>query len=138
MYQVNSPRIVHETLDGETVIIDTLTGLYYSITGHATVIWLALTRGAEPECVVCAYADAGLFEKDQVECFIRALVEAELITPNIAAHQSLLFSLPEGQGIVPAPLKLERYADLQELIELDPIHEVDVSQGWPIQAKSRN
>lgn len=123
MYQVNAPRVVHETLDGETVIIDTVTGLYYTAAGNAALLWQALAAGADPAGLTATGCDAGA-----IEAFRDDLVASELLVPR--AGGSVAMAPPELDAALPPPA-LTRHADLQELIELDPIHEVDTAQGWP-------
>lgn len=133
MYQVNAPRIVHETLDGETIVIDTQTGLYFTVAGHGAAIWSALAAGTPPAVITAAYEAAGLLEPAAVESFVNQLVAAELLVPAGAAGQDAEFVIPQlDNADVPVP-ELKTHADLQELIELDPIHEVDAAQGWPMQ-----
>jgi len=122
MYQVNAPRVVHETLDGETVIIDTVTGLYYTAAGNAALLWQALAAGADPATLAAG------FDTSAIEAFRDDLVASELIVPR--AGGSVAMALPQLDAALPPPA-LTRHADLQELIELDPIHEVDTAQGWP-------
>lgn len=131
MYQVNSPRVVHETLDGETIIIDTQTGLYYTVAGHASAVWAALANGVAVEQISGAYRDAGLSLAEAVQAYAAQLEAAELLRPAPDASASSGFVIPMS-GESGSLLVLHRHADMQELIELDPIHEVDPSQGWPM------
>jgi hypothetical protein len=128
MFQANSPRVVHETLDGETIIIDTQTGLYYTADGHTGAAWLALTAGVPPEVIGQAYAAAGHPLAAQVPALVQELLAAELIVPDTQTAAAS-YTVP---GLPGDSLALKRHADMQELIELDPIHEVDPGQGWPM------
>ena len=127
MYQVNAPRVVHETLEGETVVIDTVTGLYYTAAGNAAQLWQALAEGADPAVLATACAEAGC-DKGAFEAFCDDLVASGLLVGR--AGGSVTVALPALDAAL-APPALTRHDDLQELIELDPIHEVDVAQGWP-------
>jgi hypothetical protein len=62
------------------------------------------------------------------EAFRDSLVSSELLVPR--AGGSVAAAPPILDAALPPPV-LVRHADLQELIELDPIHEVDTAQGWP-------
>jgi hypothetical protein len=127
MYQVNAPRVVHETLDGETIVIDTVTGLYYTAAGNAARLWQALAAGADPSALATVCNDTGC-DSGAFEAFRDDLVASELLVPR--AGGSVEVAPPELDAALPLPA-LMRHADLQELIELDPIHEVDTAQGWP-------
>src|SRR3954451_15798280 len=45
-FRVNTPKVVHETIDGEVIIIHLDTGCYYSLDGVGAVIWDWLDHGA--------------------------------------------------------------------------------------------
>lgn len=133
MYQVNAPRIVHETLDGETIVIDTQTGLYFTVAGHGAAIWSALAAGTPPAGIAAAYDAAGLLKPADIASFVNQLLAADLLVPASKAEREVEFVIPQLDNTgVPIP-ELKTHADLQELIELDPIHEVDAAQGWPMQ-----
>lgn len=130
MYQVNAPRVVHETLDGETIIIDTQTGLYYTVDGHASAIWNALADGIADKQVISTYEELAPELAGQVSGFVADLVNASLLRLSDEAASPRPFALPP-LGSNTAAILLKRHADMQELIELDPIHEVDPAEGWP-------
>jgi hypothetical protein len=44
-YVINAPRIVHETIDDETIVIDFDSGTYYSARQVANRIWLWVAAG---------------------------------------------------------------------------------------------
>src|SRR5258708_37116209 len=44
-FRVNTPKVVHETIDGEVVIIHLDTGCYYSLDGVGAAIWNWLDTG---------------------------------------------------------------------------------------------
>ena len=43
--KVNAPRMVHETVDDEVIVIDLATGAYYSLAGSAAHIWALIAAG---------------------------------------------------------------------------------------------
>jgi Coenzyme PQQ synthesis protein D (PqqD) len=138
-YRVNEPQVVHQTVDEETVIVDLGTGSYYSLRGSAQVIWSALERGLDVPHVVDEVS--GRFEGSPdeigslVESFVSKLAEDRLI---VGLEGDGPVASPEPDGVAPsgdrpafeAPV-LERFDDLQDLILLDPVHEVSEEQGWP-------
>jgi hypothetical protein len=130
MYQVNSPRVVHETIEDETVIIDTVTGTYFTATGNAARLWQALAGGAEPARLAEAWLQQGLAEHD-LKSFVESLLHAELVVPRSDDGQAVVLPPLSKEQLPPA---LVRHDDLQGLIELDPIHEIDTAQGWPFRS----
>jgi hypothetical protein len=132
-YETN-PNVIHETIQGETIIIDLATGTYYSLLGSGPAIWEELAAGAATAVILDRAVER--FEGDPaeirgaVEAFIRDLEEQQLIAPTDAGGRN-------GAGLAPAtdrtPFvapKLETYTDMQDIILLDPVHKVD-GRGWP-------
>lgn len=131
-YRINEPAVISESLDGECVIINTLSGRYFTARGHGLAIWEALVAGVPADAIVAAYAQAGLFadRPDAVMSLVEQALAEDLLVPSPAqAPSNALFtvdpSLPEQ------PPTLACHDDLQALIELDPIHEVSPQKGWP-------
>jgi hypothetical protein len=131
-YAIN-PQVIHETIDGETIIIDLQTGTYYSLRGMAPVIWNALVAGMGDEQVVAevqARYLADPAEVDVARAFLADLAGAGLIAPVETSEPAPSVSAPSGDRIPFDPPRLEQYTDMQDIILLDPVHKVD-SQGWP-------
>ena len=135
-YRVNEPQIVHQTVDDETVIVDLGTGSYYSLRGSAQVIWSALERGLDVPGVVDEVSGRFDGSTDEigplVESFVSKLAGDRLIVgldgerprpPSEAA--------PSGERLPFEAPVMEQFDDLQDLILLDPVHEVSEEQGWP-------
>src|SRR3954447_16216197 len=45
-FRIETPPVIHETLDGEVIVVNLDTGVYYSLTGVAAEIWAAVEAGA--------------------------------------------------------------------------------------------
>lgn len=134
-FSANKPRIVDEDVEGEIIIIDTLTGSYYSMRGSAAWLWLRIAQGAAPE-ELAEQLRGALPAKDaeeikvQIHEFIQALLKDELIRPcdvPIAAAAKSRSSKPPASFEKPV---YEKFEDMQEYLLADPIHDVDES-GWP-------
>lgn len=130
MYQANAPRVVHETIEGETVIIDTVSGIYYTALGNASLLWQALAGGGDPRKLQDAYVASGR-QRQEFDDFQSGLLDSQLLVPR--PEGSITVTAPSFDDS-PLPLTLKRYDELQELIELDPIHEIDTAQGWPFRS----
>lgn len=134
-YAINSPQVISEVASGEAVIINLETGSYYNLGVEAAKIWLPLMDGVaidalkskiEPQ-TQCSKADA----ENKIDVFIAQLLAEGLIkeTEQSAAQ------LPENISVDVERLELETYTDMQDLLGLDPIHEVSAEAGWPVQAE---
>ena len=51
-YRVNRPRIVDETIDGESLIMDMVTGSYYGCDGPSAFAWMPRLRGVRTAVTV--------------------------------------------------------------------------------------
>jgi hypothetical protein len=135
-FKVNTPPVIHQTLDGEVIAVNLDSGTYYSIAGTGATVWGALETGATVEGAVDELLLRYEGERGSIEASVRTfvdeLVAEELVSPaeNGAAPRPAA-TAAGGEARQPfAEPRLERYTDMQELLMLDPIHEVD-EQGWP-------
>lgn len=135
-FRVNEPQVIHQTVDDETVIVDLGSGSYYSLRGSAQAIWSALERGLDHDGVVDELG--GRYEAERsdlassVEGFVARLVDDRLIVPlNGSPRPATAGSAMPGDRQPFEPPVIERFDDLQDLILLDPVHEVSEEAGWP-------
>ncbi len=140
-YRINSPHVVAETLDGEATIVDLESGTYYALNESGSFIWERLAHGSEPAEVADGLASTYELDAQRateaVEGLLAELSERGLVVPtqNGAPNGSSSAAVNGASslgGAYAAP-QLSTYTDMQELLLLDPIHEVDES-GWPSQA----
>jgi len=130
--------VISETLDGETVIINLGTGRYYSLDRLASWIWTALvdaggTAADAAGALAAAWGrDAGEVAAALAPC-LETMASEGLI---VAGGPGTPRPLPAFDAATPfATPRLQRYDDIQELLLLDPIHEVEEA-GWPAQPPS--
>lgn len=139
-YRFNSPPVVAETLDGEATIVDLDTGTYYALNQSGSLIWDEIGRGSDSESTAKAMASTfGISAEDAcaaVEELIGRLSELSLIVPlEDGAAPAPAQASTNGHVVAEyAPPELSTFTDMQELLLLDPVHEVDDS-GWPTAAK---
>ena len=143
-FRINTPHVVAETLDGEATIVDLDSGTYYALNESGSLIWDGLIAGVEKSEVAEDFANA--YELDggeatqAVEDLVTKLADAKLIVDAGEASQNgdrpaaaaAAESSVNGSRREYAEPELSSYTDMQELLLLDPIHEVDES-GWPSQ-----
>ena len=133
--------VTHEIIDGEAVIINLDTGNYYSLVEAGSLIWSLVDKGASTSDVQnlvqqTYQGDAADIDRG-VQELLDQLQQDNLIVPVDVAPA---VDLTELQQILPAsnghakpsfnPPLLNKYSDMQELLLLDPIHDVDEA-GWP-------
>jgi coenzyme PQQ synthesis protein D (PqqD) len=125
--RISTDRVVSEVIDGEVVAIDLQTGRYYSLEGPAARAWEAVHNGRDVDGIVAVVADEVGLSADDVRPDVSAFL-AELTIEGLLDATDGNASAPPGPGRV--SLVLHRYTDMEDLIVLDPIHEVDET-GWP-------
>lgn len=136
-YKVAGPHVIHETLDGEVVIINLETGKYYSLDQIGASLWDHMVSGTTAGNIIAAFA--GRYEgrleeiEDAVNQLIAELQQEGLIQANHETAEMITQPvLKPPSAVMPfeAPV-LKKYDDMQDLLLLDPIHEVD-EMGWPV------
>lgn len=140
---VNAPHVIHETIDGEVIVIDLSTGSYYSLKGSAAETWELIARPsgiAESELLEFLARRFAMSPEDAQDLFAAFL--AELADEGLVSEAgSATPPQPTGGARAPSngrsgrasdaePPVLEKYTDMQDLVLLDPVHEVDPA-GWP-------
>jgi hypothetical protein len=135
--RINAPQVIHETIDGEVIVINLTTGNYYSVKGSGAAVWGAL-QGSPPSVdeLVSLLQPAFDAPADDVDAGVRAFVD-DLFAEGLVVRDDATpntpptgddATLPAGQEFERP--RLEKYTDMQDLVLLDPVHEVDQT-GWP-------
>ena len=138
VWRINEPRVVHEEIDGEVIAIDLATGAYFSMPATAAIVWQMLDLGpAEAgdliNTVLDRFNDAPNVAADELGAFVTSLVSHELVSETAEPPKALPALNGERRTYV-SP-EVDKYTDMQELILLDPVHEVDAI-GWPAPANT--
>ena len=135
--RVNAPAVVAEVIDGEAVIMDLASGHYFSTQGVGCDIWRAIEGGASHSDIVHSLVSA--YDVDPqvagsaVASFVEELVQRKLVIASNGEHSSMARAVSAGaENRLPftTPV-LNSYTDMEELLLLDPIHDVDET-GWPM------
>lgn len=141
-FKINQPYVVSELIDGEGVIMNLKSGNYYSVRSTAVIVWTAIEKGVGRSGLIAELATAydaepSVIEQD-VDEFIEKLCTEGLITRAENGHPEAAPSVnPEQASRLPYfKPHLEVFADMQDLLLLDPIHDI-TDAGWPIAKPSR-
>lgn len=138
--KVNEPNVVHETIEGETILLNLGTGNYYSIEWPGTFVWDLLAETGDINGIKKAFLSANSEKENEVDKaysqFIDLLFEEELVVASENGKAtSLSIDNNSKEEFVKALSKLDKltlnkYSDMQDMLLLDPIHDVD-EKGWP-------
>ena len=136
-FRVNTPTVTHEIIDGEAVIINLDSGNYYSLVEEGSLIWSLVEKGAsasELQNVILQTYRGDVQEIDRgVQELLVQLQQENLIVPVDGAEEAVDLQAPNNDNHEKPlfnPPSLNKYSDMQELLLLDPIHDVD-DAGWP-------
>jgi Coenzyme PQQ synthesis protein D (PqqD) len=135
-YRVNSPQVINETIDGEAIMINLATGSYYSLDRVGGDVWSLLEASLPVDDIVAELGRRYEASEDDirrgVEDLLQRLSGEELVVPCDDTEPVRAVS-PEPAAPERSPFhapRLEKFTDMQDLILLDPVHQVD-SRGWP-------
>ena len=135
-YRVNAPQVIAETIGGETIIVNLATGHYFNLLGTGVEIWECIAR-EEPLPAIVEQLEARYEAPNgEISSSVTRLID-DLLTEDLIVTAT-------GNGTAPTPPptapengripfaspSLAKFTDMQDIILLDPVHEVD-ARGWP-------
>jgi hypothetical protein len=134
-----SPNVSARSFGDEVIAANFRAGVYYSLLGSAAQIWEGLMAGLPLDRVVSAvavYIDADA--KDVAEAsrrLVEGLLAEQLIVPGESEPERDWKPAAPAEGRYELPM-FERFTDMQDLLLLDPVHDVE-DMGWPHAATDR-
>lgn len=133
MYKLNEEKMFYDMAEGQAIVINFTTGMYYGTSSLGSAVLDSLLAGAAVEDVCKAIQALPGCPADmdtQLNTFIGQLLEKEIIVPGESTGAAVTIdasALADG-----FKLTVDEFAEVQDLILADPVHDVDVEQGWPI------
>ena len=132
-YTIDQSRAISETLDGETIIIDLESGIYYSLNETGSLVWEYLKSGHSLDQIIQYFVNNYGANVASVEKAILDLLDS--LEKNNLVKQSETSSVlaieyknvGKKDFMIPA---IQKYEDMQEMLLADPIHDVN-NAGWP-------
>lgn len=129
-----APQVVREVFDDEVIIINMESGNYFSLNSTGAYVWSLIEAGFAVDGIVGRLRDdfegADSSAAPSVNELLEQLVKEELILPGTGpAPAPSEVASPATKRAFEKPA-LAVYTDMQELLLLDPIHDVDET-GWP-------
>jgi hypothetical protein len=131
----NAPRVSAEAFDNEVMIVNLETGNYYSLTGVGATVWQLIEQGCTQstlcENVQAAYGGDPAAIRAALSAFTDELRDEKLVVDQPGEPPSTALAEPLTAAAEFTPPVLEKYTDMQDLLLIDPIHEVNDAHGWP-------
>lgn len=122
-------RVASEVFEDECIIANLDTGLYYSLQGNAVALIGGLpSNDAESliDTIVKPLAAQAQTCKEELQKIWQRLLDEELVITSTSEPAIPAVINPATEYKISA---FNRYSDMQDLLLLDPIHEVD-EDGW--------
>ena len=136
-YNVASLNLYSRNFGDEVLIVDTVSGLYFSLRGCAVDIWSLIGSGATVNEIIAELGRRYDCTPEEVasvtrRCLDDLLANDLLRESEVPVGERSIPAWTAARQPLPAPL-VERFTDMKDLLLLDPIHDVS-DMGWPRQA----
>ena len=136
-YEVSRPEVVSSVVDGEVVAINLDTGSYYNIAGVGTDVWTSVEGSATVDEVSARLAHRYRLPVDEISAAVTPFVD-ELLTEGLirpaktegSDHAATAGARPPDGDAAFSPPVLEKFTDMEDLLLVDPVHDVS-ERGWP-------
>ncbi|GHU10526.1 hypothetical protein FACS189449_00150 [Alphaproteobacteria bacterium] len=133
VYKLNEERMFCDITDGIAIIIDSETGIYYSISAFGIMVFEKIIDGYSDTNIAIALVNIPNIPsdiEDKFKQFTNELLGEEIIIKakdgeNIGEVILDATVIAEGDF----ELKISSYSDVQEMLIADPIHDVG-PEGW--------
>jgi len=137
-FLLNNADIVYEEYPDETVIADLKHGVYFTLNRPAADMFSALITAPSRQTAERWLSEIYKVDQHKISEVVDSLV-ASLVDGNIVA----LSPAGDPDENLPVPLALRaaaksfgipemlKYSDVEDLLKLDPVHEVEHESGWP-------
>jgi hypothetical protein len=139
-FEINERRVIGEVFEDEVVLVNLENGNYYTLDGVGAMVWSHLQTAPTLDELVATVSIHYEGVPEEIAAGLNQLLESMVVEgvlvkgsaaptatksapPDPAAEQS-------GRPRFTPPV-LTKFTDMQDLLLLDPIHDVDESSGWP-------
>jgi hypothetical protein len=132
MYEVNK-KMFCDIADDFAIVIDSDTGIYYGINNFGTSVFENLIKGSTVADVLDELNKIPGVPADieqRLTTFIEKLREKKIIVDNGKTAKNEISINPELAIKDEFIFEVTGYADAQELLLADPIHDVEEALGW--------
>jgi Coenzyme PQQ synthesis protein D (PqqD) len=136
-FRVAAPEVIHQTIDGEVILVHLTRGTYHSLRGSGALLFDPLVRGASMADLAAMLSAGTDGEVSRIEAAVTRLVQ-DLQRDGLIVAAADEAGRDGAVAAPPAPSakqpfeepKVETFTDLQDLLLTDPIHDVE-PPGWP-------
>jgi|SoiMethySBSTD1v2_1073268.scaffolds.fasta_scaffold1995214_1 coenzyme PQQ synthesis protein D (PqqD) len=124
---------VAEDFAGEIVVLNIVSGVYFSIRDLAAAVWRDLAAGQPVESLIEGLGGIDEEIAEKVAGFIDELEDAGLMRrrnsrPVQSRELESIALVCNGE----TRLTFQSFEDMKDLILADPIHDAEDDKGWPV------
>ena len=135
LYQLNTQTFAAQVFAEEVIVLDVNQGTYFALTGNTPQAWPGLISGeavGEIATRIAVHTGQGP-EKVEADLgdFISAMVEEKVLVPLAEDKPEQAMASEEEYTTDYSGFVWDKHSDLDELLVLDPIHDVSPEKGWP-------
>lgn len=128
-----SSNVSARSFGDEVIAANFVRGVYYSLLGPAAQIWEGLLAGVPLDRVIAEVSALSDAEPAAFDAASNSLVEAllaeGLLVEGPPAEVKAWQAMAGSDGRYGLPV-MERFTDMEDLLLLDPVHDVE-EMGWP-------
>lgn len=138
-FSVASNNVHSQKFDDEIIILDTKSGVYFSLRTSAVDIWSGIEAGASRDAIAATLIARYNADSEVIGAAVDRCL-ADLLKDGLIREVSLTGPVASATDVSGSRLpfiepSIERFTDMQNLLLLDPVHEVS-DEGWPQQRVS--
>ena len=132
MYKLNESKMFADVTNNVAIIINSETGIYYAINNCGSIIFQAILDGCSIQTIednLKKILNCPSDINQKLKTFITELLQKEIIIEGETSSKIPAFD----ESVITKDnfeMKLSEYADAQEMLLADPIHDVDEEEGW--------
>jgi hypothetical protein len=130
--ELSKPDCVADDFGGEVVVLNLVSGVYFSLRDLAAAVWRDLAAGHPPELLVDGINRVDERIAEATATLIDDFERAGLMRRG--SPRPVEMTAPESIAVLragEARLTFECFEDMKDLILSDPIHDSDDQMGWP-------
>lgn len=140
-FRIDSPNVVYERFENEVVIVHFESGNYYSLQKVGADIWNCVVEEYTMNEIIQEMTQRYEASQEEIESavsqFLHELQQENLIvstdrggTSSVHDQKTRPVTDTTAERMLFETPILQRYTDMQDMLLLDPIHEIDEA-GWP-------
>jgi hypothetical protein len=137
-FVIDTKRFLCDPLDGEVIVMDTVSGRLFLLEQAAAALWESLTKGETREAIISTInLRYGPVEQAAAEACLMRLVELGLISEVVLNDENVrMESTDHHWPAVLGEFLITQYDDMTSIITMDPIHDIDPQRGWPFEGRN--